>query len=379
MEMFEHGGILKKRQKEPIDLLLPKERMKNDGYVYYDTVAAMSTSGCSSSSSSGTTLTLLDFYTHKHGHFPPATWLDRIRKGHVRVEGQVVTDENATLLEGQKLEYHRPAWFEDNVPLLTDEHVLLVDDDFIVVNKPSGLPVLPGGGFLQNTMLHMLRQRFGEGLSPIHRLGRGTSGAILWARNKRAARALGKSMQDHAMKKVYLALAQGTTMEDQFTINRRIGPVEYPLLTFTRTIHAASDDGKPAVSHCTVLKRDEAGDRSLLQVRIETGRPHQIRIHLASHGFPLLGDPLYTKGGVPYSSFTSSPPPSSLGNDDKEAEEREENEEKAGEERGALPGDLGYHLHSWRLSFPHPSNPNHRVKVLCPPPPELDPASFERT
>ena len=103
------------------------------------------------------------------------------------------------------------------------------DEDVLALAKPSGLPVLPGGFFLENTLLYLVRRRFGAASSPLHRLGRGTSGAILFTRNPRSARSLAKAMFDRRILKVYLTLASGTSMPDAFTVDAPIGPVPHRL------------------------------------------------------------------------------------------------------------------------------------------------------
>ena len=210
--------------------------------------------------------------------------------------------------------------------------------------KPSGLPVLPGGLFLENTLLYLVRQRYGAGCSPLHRLGRGTSGAILFTRNARTARSLAAAMYERRIRKVYLALASGTTMPEAFTVDAPIGPVPHRR---PATVHAYHPDGRPSISHVRVVRRLPDKNATLLEVTIPTGRPHQIRIHLSYAGFPLVGDPLYRPGGIPRAD----------GEDD---------------ESGARPGECGYLLHSWKIRFPHPGR-GEDVEVVSPPPPALDP------
>lgn len=245
------------------------------------------------------------------------------------------------LSAGDLLVYHRPPWNEPGAP--ADFGVLHEDDDVLVLDKPSGLPVLPGGFFLETTLLYLVRRRFGPSCSPLHRLGRGTSGAILFTRNRRAARSLAKAMFERRILKVYLALATGTSMPDAFTVDAPIGPVAH---TLPATLNAFRPDGRPSLSHVRVLRRFPGGDASLVEVTIPTGRPHQIRIHLAYAGFPLVGDPLYLPGGLPRAD----------GIDD---------------EWTTTPGATGYLLHSWKIGFPHPAL-GQILEVVCPPPPALE-------
>ena len=163
---------------------------------------------------------------------------------------------------------------------------LFEDPDVLVLAKPSGLPVLPGGLFLENTLLYLVRERYGSGCSPLHRLGRGTSGAILFTRNARAARSLAAAMYERRIRKVYLALARGTAMPDAFTVDAPIGPVPFRL---PATVHAYHPAGRPSISHVRVLRRFPEKNAALLEVTIPTGRPHQIRIHLSYCGVPAGG------------------------------------------------------------------------------------------
>jgi 23S rRNA pseudouridine1911/1915/1917 synthase len=208
------------------------------------------------------------------------------------------------------------------------------DHLLVAVAKPRGLPTLPGGGFLETTLLAQVRARFPEA-SPMHRLGRETSGIVLFSRTPAAGARIQAAWREHRIVKAYRALASGVAREDSLVITAPIGPVAHPWLG---TLFAASADGKPARSEARVLER--RADATLFEVLIETGRPHQIRIHLAFAGHPLVGDPLYAPGGLPRPDLP------------------------------ALPGDGGYFLHAERLVFPHPDT-GALVELRDPPPAEL--------
>lgn len=286
----------------------------------------------------GTSVVL--FYVRRYPHSTQSEWREHILTGRITRNGKPTTPDEI-LARGDVLIYARPPWEEPDAP--TDFGVLFEDGDVLVLDKPSGLPILPGGNFLENTLLHIARRRFGADCSPLHRLGRGTSGAILFTRNARAARLLTSAMVKRKIRKVYLALASGTAIPDAFTVAAPIGPVSYE----HGTVHAYSPSGRPAISHVRVIRQIPADKASLLEVTIPTGRPHQIRIHLAYAGFPLVGDPLYGPGGTPLPAA-------------------------ADDESSARPGDCGYHLHSWKIGFPHPDGRGDR-EVVAPPPPILNP------
>ncbi len=306
--------------------------MKNSGYSYPDRITA---------SDSG--VQVLAFYARRYRHSTEAEWAGKIKLGQVTLNGRAGTAD-AILARGDLLVYRRPPWDEPDAP--TDFGTLFEDEDVLVLAKPSGLPVLPGGFFLENTLLYVVRRRFGSAASPLHRLGRGTSGAILFTRNPRSARSLAKAMFERRILKVYLALASGTSMPDAFTVDAPIGPVAHRL---PATVNAYHPGGRPSTSHVRVLRRYPCRNASLVEVTIPTGRPHQIRIHLAHAGYPLVGDPLYQAGGLP-------------------------RDEGIDDEWITTPGATGYLLHSWKIGFPHPAS-DEIVEVVCPPPPALDPGA----
>lgn len=276
--------------------------------------------------------TVAEHLALRHGRASQAQWEARAAAGEVLLDGEPTAAE-VRLRPGQCLAWARPPWEEPEVPLATA--MLFEDAAALAVAKPSGLPTLPGGGVFQDhTLLALVRHRAPEA-SPMHRLGRFTSGLVLFAPTAATAGPLQAAFQRAGTQKTYLALCQGQPSEDAFEITAPIGEVPYAPLG---RLHAASPTGRASLSHVRVLERREGS--ALLEVEIATGRPHQIRIHLACAGHPLVGDPLYGPGGTPRPGTT------------------------------ALPGDGGYHLHAWRLDLDHPTT-GQRLSLRCQPPPVL--------
>ncbi|OKH17226.1 RluA family pseudouridine synthase [[Limnothrix rosea] IAM M-220] len=266
-------------------------------------------------------LTVLDFYSQNYRHSSRTKWSERIAQGQIFVDGQPAKAEQL-IEKNQRLAYHREPWEEPDAPL--DYEIVHAEEDFLIIDKPSGLPVLPGGFFLENTLLHQLRKHFpNETPIPIHRLGRGTSGLMILGRSPLGKQHLSQQIRLHKITKIYRALIPAGDYPDQLTITTPIGKVPHPVIG---KLHAVHPEGKPSHSEMTVLERHP--ETSLVAVNIKTGRPHQIRIHMAAIGFPLLGDPLYAPGGLPK---IATPP-----------------------EKTALPGDCGYFLHATELKFLHP-------------------------
>ena len=321
--------------------MLEPQQHWNSGWIYRDRIAPADAGS-----------TVLDYYTRRYRHSSLRTWHDRINAQQIYLGDRPATADQ-TLETGQELEYRRPPWVEPAVPL--DVQVLYNDADLMVVSKPAGLPVMPAGGFLEHTLLHQVQRldcdrhpnRFHAkpwAPVPIHRLGRGTSGLVLLARSPLGKSRLTQQMRDRQITKHYLALATGRPPQSQFSITTPIGKLPHPTLG---TLYGASPQGKFAHSICRVLHWDSSRNQSVIQVQILTGRPHQIRIHLASAGFPLVKDPLYESGGRP--RLNDHPP-------------------------HPLPGDGGYALHACQLGFKHPRSD--RPLTLTAPVPHPFPIPF---
>lgn len=272
--------------------------------------------------------TLLAYLSARYRHSSTAEWRHRIEGGLVLVEGAPARPDRA-LAPGESLVWNRPPWQEPHAPL--SFAVLYEDEDVLGVAKPAGLPTLPGGSFLENTLLARVGRRY-PGASPLHRLGRGTSGIVLFARSPDARRALTRCWKDE-VERSYRAVVTGLFPEGETILEHPIGLVPHSLLG---SVYAVSATGKRARSRARLLEHRE--NLSLVEIDIETGRTHQIRIHLAAAGHPLAGDPLYPQGGVP--------PP----------------------EGDVLPGATGYRLHAHRVRFPHPRT-SREVVIHCGPPP----------
>lgn len=274
-------------------------------------------------------LPVIEYYALRHPHFTREEWLARIEAGMITCSDRALAPHDI-VSSGSTLEYFRQPWEEPDV---TNEIPVLLDNRHIVVfDKPDGMPVLPGGMYLENAMVSIVRRTVDPMLSPLHRLGRGTTGAIIFTRTTAAAAAFSRMMRRHEIDKTYLALVHGCGIPDAFVIDVPIGRVSHPRLG---EIHDVTPTGKPSISACTTLARNGQEDSSLVLVTIPTGRTHQIRIHLAWARHPLVGDRFY----LGLDRVESSNVPSSL------------------------PGDPGYILHAWKVRFISPFSGKERTII----------------
>ena len=213
-----------------------------------------------------------------------------------RADGRAVK-KNEKLPPGETLlvtlpEAEETALAPQNIPL----DVRYEDEDVIVVNKPVGMVVHPAPGHADGTLVNALLYHCGESLSGIggerrpgivHRIDKETSGLIIAAKNDRAHRGLAEQLRDHSMFRIYAAVAVGGLREDSGTVDAPIGRHR----TDRKKMAVDRQNGRRAVTHYQVEERFSG--YTYLTCRLETGRTHQIRVHLASLGHPLLGDAVY--------------------------------------------------------------------------------------
>ena len=266
-------------------------------------------------------LSVLEFYTMHYRRADPEEWPRRIEAGLVTRSCEVLRSTDL-VRAGDRLEYFRPPWEEPEVPL--DAPVLYEDGDLVVFSKPAGLPVTPGAGCLERTLLHLARSAFGPALNPAHRLDTGTSGVIAFTRNPETARHLHRAFLHGQIRKVYRARVVGIALPDHFEVDLPMGRVPYPPLGTVSGV--VRQGGRHAFTEVTVIRRDPDAGESVVEVRPRTGRSQQIRAHLAWVGWPLTGDRLYGPGGLRW----PLPP----------------------EEAPSRPGEGGFLLHAWTLALP---------------------------
>lgn len=192
-----------------------------------------------------------------------------------------------------------PDILPENIPL----DILYEDDDVLVINKPKGMVVHPANGHTSGTLVNAIMYHCQGNLSGIngvmrpgivHRIDKDTTGALLVCKNDTAHRDLAQQLKAHTIKRRYRAIVAGNLKEDEGTVEGPIG--RHPIDRKKMAINYKN--GKDAVTHYKVLER--FGNATYIECRLETGRTHQIRVHMTSLGHPLLGDEIYGSGKNPY-------------------------------------------------------------------------------
>lgn len=226
------------------------------------------------------------------------------------VEAGVSIDEkparaNTKVSAGALISTPLPPERETLQPERIDLEILFEDDDLVVVNKPPGMVVHPGAGQLSGTLAAGLLHKYPdiEGVGAegrwglIHRLDKATSGAVVVARNKKSYGTLTAALRSREIKREYIALVSGVMKPPTGTIDAPIGRDDGQ-----PTRRAVTPDGKKARTHYQVRQNFELADVALVDIQLETGRTHQIRVHFAAIGHPVIGDRVYATGPSPVAS-----------------------------------------------------------------------------
>lgn len=223
-----------------------------------------------------------------------------IRSGLVTVSGIEKPEPSLKMKSGMSVSFTvPPAVASEVIPQPIPLRVVYEDNDVIVVDKPPGLVVHPAPGHTDSTMVNALLAQFPDlalegGPRPgiVHRLDKDTSGLMVVARNSRAKRNLVEQIKEKKMLKLYLALVWGCPAPPQGTVSAPIG--RHPV---HRKKMAVVPRGRPAVTHYRVVR--QIGPFCLVEIRLETGRTHQIRVHLSHIGHPVAGDATYARARRP--------------------------------------------------------------------------------
>lgn len=227
-----------------------------------------------------------------------------IKDGNLSVNGAAVKP-NYKVVRGDSICVRIPGpevldVLPENIPL----DILYEDDDILVVNKPKGMVVHPAPGHSSHTLVNAVLYHCGNELSGIngvirpgivHRIDMDTTGSLVICKNDRAHQILAEQLKEHSITRKYHAIVHGNFREDSGTVNASIG--RHP--TDRKKMSTKSSSGRPAVTHYRVLER--FGNYTYIECELETGRTHQIRVHMSSIGHPILGDSVYGPSKCPFS------------------------------------------------------------------------------
>ena len=230
-----------------------------------------------------------------------------IKEGNITVNGQPVKP-NYRLIFGDRIaavfpDIREPDILPEDIPL----DILYEDEDLIIVNKPKQMVVHPAPGHYSGTLVNALMYHCGDALSGIngdrrpgivHRIDMDTTGSLVVCKNDMAHQSLSEQLKEHSIRRLYEAVVHGNIKEDAGSVNAPIG--RHPADRKKMSTHAKN--GRPAITHYEVIER--FGDYTHIRCRLETGRTHQIRVHMASIGHPIVGDLVYGPEKCPFPQLT---------------------------------------------------------------------------
>lgn len=238
----------------------------------------------------------LDKYLAVHTDYSRELISKMIESGFVLVNDEIKKGSYKVKLEDEILLDDSYQTVTDIKPVSMKLDIVYEDDDIMVINKPSGLVVHPGNGNYDNTLVNGL-MAYTSSLSDIngsgrvgivHRIDKDTSGLMMVAKSNKAHEILAEDFKNHTIKRTYYALLKGNLPYESATID---APIKRDPNNFNKM--GVYEDGKAAITHLKVIKRYK--DYTLVKLNLETGRTHQIRVHMAYIGFPVYNDPVYTK------------------------------------------------------------------------------------
>lgn len=231
--------------------------------------------------------TILEVFSEEFRHVQPSYWRHEFKEGRVLRAGQVV-DGTALWRDGDEVIHivHR----HESAALSRPVELVENNDDFVVVSKPPSLPIHPCGTYRRNTLQFVLKAFHGlDNLHVVHRLDKETSGLVIMAKNSKFAASFCAEIKEHKVQKTYLAEVDGT-FPNNITESREKIFWERGMLKAT-----VSEQGVDAETHFKLISSNTKKKTSIVECRPITGRSHQIRIHLAHLGFPIVNDPIYGK------------------------------------------------------------------------------------
>lgn len=222
-----------------------------------------------------------------------------VESGNIFINGKNVSKAGQVLKENDVITLNLPEEKEaDIVPQNIPLDIIYQDNDIIIVNKAKGMVVHPANGNYDGTLVNALMYLCKDNLSTIngivrpgivHRIDKDTSGILVIAKNDNAHKKLSEQFKVHSIKRKYVALVKGIVKEDEFTIDLPIGRS----VKDRKKMAVTFKNSRNAVTHVKVLKRYYNSKITLIEATLETGRTHQIRVHMSNKGYPLLGDEVY--------------------------------------------------------------------------------------